>query len=281
MRRHLCASTARSAAANCFFGWRSETAARKTAILTLTWDRVDFETGVVHYPDPDRAVTKKRRADVPISTTLRPILEQAYRERRNDLVLWSKAEIWATVQSIADRANFGDRAAARQRGETIESRKPGPSPAEPGSARTSCATRPLPTWRAAACALDHREGARKHVGDGRAGLRETLAGRFTGGGEPDFGRRDQLRKNVRNAANCASNVVHIRLKKVRYEMMKSSNVISNNDQTYGTNCVGNGEVESSILSRSTTLLPTKRSNRGRSGIDQMLIVAPLLRLIAT
>jgi len=54
-----------------------ETAARKTAILELTWDRVDFETNVIHYPVPGKKATKKRRANVPISTRLRPVLEQA------------------------------------------------------------------------------------------------------------------------------------------------------------------------------------------------------------
>lgn len=84
-----------------------ETAARKEAILELTWDRVDFETGTIEFNVPGRRITKKRRATVPISSALRPVLERAYRERLTDgLVLDHGAEVWATVQSIAMRAGL-------------------------------------------------------------------------------------------------------------------------------------------------------------------------------
>lgn len=86
-----------------------ETAGRKAAIMDLTWDRVDFETGVIHLADPERRTTKKRRASVPISAALLPVLKRAHEERENDLVMDSKAEIWATVQCIAYRAGFGER----------------------------------------------------------------------------------------------------------------------------------------------------------------------------
>ncbi|WP_264820521.1 tyrosine-type recombinase/integrase [Mangrovibrevibacter kandeliae] len=89
-----------------------ETAARKEAIFDLTWDRVDFETNVIHLNVPGRKLTKKRRADVPISAALRPVLLRAYEERANDLVLDNKAEIWATVQVIAEKAGL---APARER----------------------------------------------------------------------------------------------------------------------------------------------------------------------
>src|SRR5690606_31074980 len=68
-----------------------ETAARKQAIYDLTWDRVDFETNVIHYDVPGRRKTKKRRASPPISKALRPILERAFAEREGDLVLDNKA----------------------------------------------------------------------------------------------------------------------------------------------------------------------------------------------
>lgn len=86
-----------------------ETAARKAAICELTWDRVDFETKVIHYNRPGRRLTKKRRASVPISKALLPILERAYRERENDLVLDNTSDPWQTVQVIAERASFGPR----------------------------------------------------------------------------------------------------------------------------------------------------------------------------
>lgn len=84
-----------------------ETAARKAAILDLTWDRVDLTIGVIHYDVPGRQKTKKRRTSVPISSALRPVLERAYAERTGDLVMDSKAEVWATIQSIAIEAGFG------------------------------------------------------------------------------------------------------------------------------------------------------------------------------
>lgn len=58
-----------------------ETAGRRNAILELTWDRVDFDTGVVHLAVPGRRETKKRRASVPISPALRKILNRALIER--------------------------------------------------------------------------------------------------------------------------------------------------------------------------------------------------------
>lgn len=57
------------------------TGARSGAILDLTWDRVDFHTGMIHYNVPGRKKTKKRRASVPISATLRPVLLRAWGER--------------------------------------------------------------------------------------------------------------------------------------------------------------------------------------------------------
>jgi integrase len=85
-----------------------ETAARKTAIYQLTWDRVDFETGVIYYDVPGVRRTKKRRASVPISSTLRPVLERAYRERTNGLVLSSPSDLWIALQRVVERAGLGN-----------------------------------------------------------------------------------------------------------------------------------------------------------------------------
>jgi len=81
-----------------------ETASRKTAIYTLPWSRVDFETGVIDYNEPGRAATKKRRAVVPISKVLRPVLERAYRERTSDLVLDTPTDLSQSIDRIAARA---------------------------------------------------------------------------------------------------------------------------------------------------------------------------------
>ncbi len=83
-----------------------ETAARKRAILDLTWDRVDFEVGVIHFAVPDRKETKKRRPSVPISRALLPVLKRMHEERINDYVMDHGGEVWATVQSIVLRAGL-------------------------------------------------------------------------------------------------------------------------------------------------------------------------------
>lgn len=85
-----------------------ETAARKQAILDLTWDRVDFAQGVIHYDVPGRKKTKKRRASVPISASLRPVLERAHAQRHGDLVMWHGADVWWAVQRVAEVAGLKD-----------------------------------------------------------------------------------------------------------------------------------------------------------------------------
>lgn len=81
-----------------------DTAGRKTALLDLTWDRVDFETKVIHLADPSRRETSKRRASVPISTRLLPILKEARDRRRNDLVLTHKADPYHPILTVAKNA---------------------------------------------------------------------------------------------------------------------------------------------------------------------------------
>jgi integrase len=83
-----------------------ETAARKQAILDLTWDRVDFEIGTIDFHDPARRRTKKKRVVVPISKTLLPVLKRMHKERINDLVMDNKGAVWATIQSIVNRSGI-------------------------------------------------------------------------------------------------------------------------------------------------------------------------------
>jgi integrase len=54
-----------------------DTAARKSAILGLTWDRIDLVRRLIDFREPGQAVTRKRRAVVPISVRLLPVLERA------------------------------------------------------------------------------------------------------------------------------------------------------------------------------------------------------------
>lgn len=81
-----------------------ETGARRTAILQLTWEQVDWETGVVHYLKPGAAQTRKRKASVPISEALRPVLLRAYEEREGNYVLDHAGKINGSVASLAKAA---------------------------------------------------------------------------------------------------------------------------------------------------------------------------------
>lgn len=58
------------------------TMARPSAILDLTWDRVDFERGLIDLNPPGRKQTAKRRPVVPMNDELRTALEDAYRARQ-------------------------------------------------------------------------------------------------------------------------------------------------------------------------------------------------------
>lgn len=63
------------------------TGARKGSILALTWDRVNFQSGMIDFQEPGRALTKKRRSIVPIGDVARPVLEEAREMARSDHVV--------------------------------------------------------------------------------------------------------------------------------------------------------------------------------------------------
>lgn len=112
-----------------------ETAGRAEALLDLTWDRVDFETNVIHLDVPGRKKTKKGRSTVPISKALRPILERAYEERQGDLVLDNKAKVWSMIQLVAIEAGFGGK-----RPKVLRSEKPKATGISPHVFRHTAAT---------------------------------------------------------------------------------------------------------------------------------------------
>lgn len=62
------------------------TGARVSAILDLTWDRVDFERGVINLRLPD-GVTRKGRAVVPMNRMARAALEAAHEAALTDYVV--------------------------------------------------------------------------------------------------------------------------------------------------------------------------------------------------
>jgi integrase len=81
-----------------------ETGARCRVIETLTWDQVDLETGVIHYDRRGAARSNKRRPSVPISNALRPVLERAYAERTNNLVLDAERAVYMHLVETAKEA---------------------------------------------------------------------------------------------------------------------------------------------------------------------------------
>lgn len=63
------------------------TCARPTAILELTWDRVDFMRGQIDFTPPGHVRTAKRRVVVPISDDLLPWLQKGHEARTCQFVI--------------------------------------------------------------------------------------------------------------------------------------------------------------------------------------------------
>jgi len=63
------------------------TGARKGSILALTWDRVNLATNTIDFQEPGRQLTAKRRAIVPINTSLRTELLVAQHNAQGDHVV--------------------------------------------------------------------------------------------------------------------------------------------------------------------------------------------------
>jgi integrase len=86
-----------------------ETAGRREALMDLTWAQVDFETRVIHLARPDRPQTKKRRASVPISDRLLPVLIEAFQQRNPfDPRVVGGVTITAQVRDAGARAGVRD-----------------------------------------------------------------------------------------------------------------------------------------------------------------------------
>lgn len=86
------------------------TAGRKAAVLELTRGQVDMVGGMIHLNPAGRSQTKKRRARVPISDALRPVLERTMRETPDQpgaSLLDHDGCIRTAFEGAVDRAGLG------------------------------------------------------------------------------------------------------------------------------------------------------------------------------
>jgi integrase len=78
------------------------TAARKTAILQLTWDRIDFDRGLIYLQDPEKERTTKGRAIVPMNDTARAALTEARTGAVSDYVIeWAGSPVTDVKRGVA------------------------------------------------------------------------------------------------------------------------------------------------------------------------------------
>lgn len=82
------------------------TASRKTALLELKRDQIDMERGLIYLNPADRLQTKKKRATVPISDQLRPMLAQTLNQITGDYVLDHPGAIKTAFNSACRRAGL-------------------------------------------------------------------------------------------------------------------------------------------------------------------------------
>lgn len=74
------------------------TAARPSAILELTWDRVDLDAGMVNLNPVGRIQTAKRRPRVPLNEIARTALSEAYAARQSVWVIEHGGERVASIK---------------------------------------------------------------------------------------------------------------------------------------------------------------------------------------
>ena len=106
--QHCQADSNRMSRISRFIFLAMETAQRKTSILELTWSRVNFDRGMITFLPEGRAQTRKRRVPLPMSTRLRSVLERAYDERINDIVLDTSRSIDYQLKLMASQLGIDD-----------------------------------------------------------------------------------------------------------------------------------------------------------------------------
>lgn len=85
-----------------------ETGSRSGALRELTWDQVDLDEGFLSLNPLGRTQTNKRRPTIPITDTLRPILERAYEERESEYVLDHPGQIRKTFEKFIEKHMLAD-----------------------------------------------------------------------------------------------------------------------------------------------------------------------------
>lgn len=84
------------------------TGARTGAILDLTWDRVNFDTGLIDFRKPGRTPTKKRRVIIPMTRKLRRMMAHAKKHARTAHVIsWAGEPVERVAKAVIANAKKG------------------------------------------------------------------------------------------------------------------------------------------------------------------------------
>jgi integrase len=89
---------------NLFIRIAISTGARHRAILALTWDRVDFETGCIDFREPGKVETKKRRPNAPVNDKLLLLLRAAKRVSNGEWVIMHRGGPLKSIKRAFEKA---------------------------------------------------------------------------------------------------------------------------------------------------------------------------------